>query len=383
MKRVLSVAMLAIGIMALVAGCSQAPKELKVGVLCGLTGPAPSFGQSEKDGIMLAINEWNAKGGILGQKIVPVVEDGQCDATASVNAANKVIGQDKVKFILGETCSGSTIPVTEIANSGKIVLMAATATNQNVTVDKSGKTKDYIFRVCYIDPFQGGILGQFAADRLKAKKAFVMYDQGNDYTIGLSNSFEAKFVAAGGKIVGKETYTKTDTDFSAILAKVKAAKPDVVLLPDYYNIVNLVLKQAKEKGISAPFIGGDGWDSPDLDKKVAEGGFYTNHYSAADPRAEVQDFLKAFGAAYKDDKGDPKVPDSFAVLGYDAANLLFSGIKAAGATEADKVKAALEGIKFSGVTGALTVDKAHNPVKSLTILAVKGGKIAFDSVVQP
>jgi branched-chain amino acid transport system substrate-binding protein len=378
MKRSLSITLVLC-----MAVMTAAAADLKVGVLCGLTGPAPSFGQSEKDGIMLAINEWNAKGGLLGQKIVPVVEDGQCDAAASVNAANKVITQDGVKFILGETCSGSTIPVTEISNAAKIVLMAATATNQNVTVDKNGKTKAYTFRVCYIDPFQGGILGQFAWTKLKAKKAFILYDQGNDYTIGLANSFEIKFKAAGGTIVGKENYTKTDTDFSAILAKVKTAKPDVVVLPDYYNIVNLVMKQAKEKGITAPFIGGDGWDSPDLDKSVADGGYYTNHYSAADPRPEVQNFLKAFGAAYKDDKNQPKTPDAFAVLGYDAANLLFSGIKAAGSTNPDKVKDAIEVIKFSGVTGKLTMDKAHNPVKSLTILHITGGKIVFDSVIQP
>jgi branched-chain amino acid transport system substrate-binding protein len=379
MKRILSIALVSV-----LAVFTVSAADLKVGVLCGLTGPAPSFGQSEKDGIMLAIDEWNAKGGVLGQKIVPVVEDGQCDAAASVNAANKVITQDGVKFIIGETCSGSTIPVTEIANASKIVLMGATSTSQFVTVDsKSGKTKDYIFRVCYIDPFQGNILGQFAATRLKAKKAFVLYDQGNDYTIGMSTAFEAKFKAMGGAIVGKETYTKTDTDFSAILAKVKNAKPDVVVLPDYYNIVNLVMKQAREKGITAPFIGGDGWDSPDLDKAVAEGGYYTNHYSKDDPRAEVQDFLKSFGKAYQDDKGKARTPDAFAVLGYDAANLLFSGIKAAGSTDPDKVKAALEAIKFSGVTGKLTMDKAHNPVKAATILAVKGGKIVFDSVVQP
>ena len=379
MKRVLTIALVLV-----LAAVTASAADLKVGVLCGLTGPAPSFGQSEKDGIMLAITEWNAKGGVLGQKIVPIVEDGQCDASASVNAANKVITQDGVKFIIGETCSGSTIPVTEIANAGKIVLMGATSTSQFVTVDnKSGKTKDYIFRVCYIDPFQGNILGQFAVTRLKAKKAFVLYDQGNDYTIGMSTAFEAKFKAMGGTIVGKETYTKTDTDFSAILAKVKTAKPEVVVLPDYYNIVNLVMKQAREKGITVPFIGGDGWDSPDLDKTVADGGYYTNHYSADDPRPEVQNFLKAFGKAYKDDKGQARTPDAFAVLGYDAANLLFSGIKAAGAIDADKVKAALEAIKFSGVTGKLTMDKAHNPVKAATILAVKGGKIVFDSVVQP
>jgi branched-chain amino acid transport system substrate-binding protein len=383
MKRVLSLATLAFVMLAFLIGCAPASKDLKVGVIAALTGPAPSFGLSMKEGVMLAVQEWNAKGGVLGKQIVPIIEDGQCDAAAAVNAANKVINQDKVKFLIGETCSGATIPVTEITNAAKIITLAPTATNPNVTVDKSGKTKDYIFRSCYIDPFQGGVLAQFAATRLKAKKAFIMYDQGNDYTIGLANAFEAKFTAAGGTIVGKETYTKTDTDFSAILAKVKNAKPEVVVLPDYYNIVNLVMKQAKEKGITAPFVGGDGWDSPDLDKKAAEGGFYTNHYSPDDPRAEVQNFLKAYGAAYKNDKGEAKTPDALAVLGYDGANILFAGLKAAGSTDPDKVKVALEKITYNGITGKITFDSAHNPVKSLSILHIQGGKIVFDSVVQP
>jgi branched-chain amino acid transport system substrate-binding protein len=383
MKRVLSLALLALVTLALVLGCAPAAKELKVGVLVPLSGPVPSFGASVKEGTLLAINEWNAKGGVLGKKIVPVVEDSQCSADAAVNAANKVINQDKVKFILGETCSGATIPVTEIANPAKILELSPCATNPNVTVDKAGKTKDYIFRACYIDPFQGGVLAQFASARLKAKKAFIMYDQGNDYTIGLSTAFEAQFTKLGGTVVGKETYTKTDTDFSAILAKIKNAKPEVVVLPDYYNIVNLVTKQAKEKGIKLPFIGGDGWDSPDLDKAAADGGYYTNHYSPEDPRPEVQDFLKAYGTAYKTDDGKAKVPDALATLGYDSTNLLFEAIKAANSVDTTKVKEALEKISFNGVTGKITFDAAHNPVKALTILAVKGGKIAFDSVVQP
>ena len=383
MKRILSLAVPVLVMMALIVGCAPAAKDIKVGVLVPLSGPVPSFGLSVKEGTLLAINEWNAKGGIFGKKIVPIIEDGQCSADAAVNAANKVINQDKVKFILGETCSGATIPVTEIAGPAKVVLVSPCATNANVTVDKSGKTKEYIFRACYIDPFQGGILAQFSFGKLNAKKAFIMYDQGNDYTIGLANAFEAQFTSLGGKIVGKETYTKTDTDFSAILAKIKNAKPEVVLLPDYYNIVNLVTKQAKEKGIKVPFVGGDGWDSPDLDKSAADGGFYTNHYSPEDPRPEVQDFLKAYGAAYKTDDGKVKVPDALATLGYDSSNLLFSAIQAAGSTDTAKVKVALEKISFNGVTGKITFDKAHNPVKALTILAVKGGKIVFNSVVQP
>jgi ABC-type branched-chain amino acid transport systems, periplasmic component len=379
MKRVLTVALVLV-LAVLTAGAA----DLKVGVLTPLTGPVPSFGLSVKEGTLLAIQEWNAKGGVLGQKIVPVIEDGQCDPTAATNAANKLINQDQVKFILGEVCSGATIPVTEIAGAAKVLLLSPTATNPNVTVDKSGATKPYAFRACYIDPFQGGILAQFAFQRLKAKNAFIMYDQGNDYTIGLANAFESKYKAFGGTVVGKETYTKTDTDFSAILTKIKDSKAQVVLLPDYYNIVNLVTKQAKEKGINVPFIGGDGWDSDDLDVTATEGCYYTNHYSAGDPRPEVQNFLKAYGAAYKTDTGAAKVPDALAVLAYDGANLLFTAMKnASSTTDTAKVKASLEKISYNGVSGKITFDAAHNPVKALTILAIKGGKKLFDSVVQP
>jgi branched-chain amino acid transport system substrate-binding protein len=378
MKRVLTIALVLV-LAVLTAGAA----DLKVALLAPLSGPVPSFGLSTKEGTLLAIQEWNAKGGVLGMKIVPIVEDSQCTADPAVNAANKVIQQDGVRFIIGEVCSGATIPVSEIANPAKVIEISPTSTNPNVTIDAAGKTKDYIFRACYIDPFQGGILAQFSYTRLKAKKAFIMYDQGNDYTIGLANAFEAQFKKLGGTIAGKETYTKTDTDFSAILAKIKDAKPAVVLLPDYYNIVNLVTKQAKEKGINVPFVGGDGWDSADLDLAASDGCFYTNHYSKDDPRKEVQSFLKAYAAAYKDDAGKGKVPDALAVLAYDATNLLFAAIKAAGSDDTTKVKVALEKISYSAVSGKITFDKLHNPVKALTILSIKGGKINFDSVVQP
>ena len=146
----------------------------------------------------------------------------------------------------------------------KVVQISPTSTNPSVTVDGNGVTKAYIFRACFIDPFQGQVGAKFAIGTLNAKTAFVMSDQANDYVKGLAEFFEKSFTAGGGTIVGKETYTSSDTDFSAILAKIADAKPDVVYLPDYYNIVNLVTKQAKEKGITAPFMGGDGWDSADL-----------------------------------------------------------------------------------------------------------------------
>jgi branched-chain amino acid transport system substrate-binding protein len=358
-------------------GGAAAPKELKLAVLAPLSGPVPTFGEMTRDGALLAIEQWNAKGGVLGMTIVPIVEDSQCTPDPAVNAANKVINQDKVHYIIGEVCSKASIPISEIANAAKVIQISPTSTNPSVTVDGNGVTKAYIFRACFIDPFQGQVAAKFAMEQLGAKTAFIMSDQANDYVKGLAEFFEKSFVAAGGTIVGKESYTANDTDFSAIMAKIADAKPDLVYLPDYYNIVNLATKQAKEKGITAPFMGGDGWDSADLDKVAAAGGYFTNHYSPDDPRPEVQDFRKAFEAKYN------KTPDALAALAYDATGLMLEAIKAAGSDDTDKVKAALEGINFKGVSGTITFDASHNPVKSATILKVTAEGVVFNSVVNP
>ncbi len=357
--------------------------ELKVAILAPLTGPVPTFGVSTRDGALLAIDEWNAKGGVNGQKVVAQVEDSQCTPDPALNAAKKVVEQDGIKFIIGEVCSNASIPISDYANSKKVIQISPTSTNPSVTVDANGKVKDYIFRACFIDPFQGQVGANFALHSLKAKTAFIMEDQANDYVKGLADYFEKAFVAGGGKIVGKENYTSKDTDFSAILAKVADAKPDVIYLPDYYNIVNLVTKQAKEKGITTPFMGGDGWDSPDLDLKSADGGYYTNHYSAEDTRPEVQAFVKAYGAKYKDEKQQPKVPDALAALAYDATNILLTAIQNAHSTDPSVVKDSLAKISFSGISGKITYDQFHNPVKSATILQVKDGKVSFNSIVNP
>jgi len=376
MKRLLQIAAL-LAVAFLVVACGP-QAALKVAILAPLSGPVPTFGVSTRDGALLAIEEWNAKGGVLKQKIEPIVEDSQCTPDPAVNAANKVIDQDKVKFIVGEVCSSASIPISEIANAKKVLQISPTSTNTLVTLNADGSTKAYIFRACFIDPFQGLVGANFAIGK-GAKTAFIMLDQANDYVKGLAEAFEQSFTSQGGTIVGKETYTSKDTDFSAILAKVKAAKPDMVYLPDYYNIVNLATKQAKEKGITAPFMGGDGWDSADLDLAAAEGGFYTNHYSPTDPRPEVVNFLKAYG-----DKYAGAVPDALAALAYDATNLLLQAIKEAGSTtDTDKVKAAMEKINYNGVSGNITFDASHNPVKSAPILAVKGGKIVVETVVNP
>jgi branched-chain amino acid transport system substrate-binding protein len=375
MKRLLQIAAL-LAVAFLFVACGP-QGTLKVAILAPLSGPVPTFGVSTRDGALLAIEEWNAKNGVLKMKIEPIVEDSQCTPDPAVNAANKVIDQDKVKYIVGEVCSSASIPISLIANAKKVIQISPTSTNTAVTVNADGSVKPYIFRACFIDPFQGLVGANFAIGK-GFKTAFIMLDQANDYVKGLAEAFETAFTAQGGTVVGKENYTSKDTDFSAILAKVKAAKPDMVYLPDYYNIVNLATKQAKEKGITAPFIGGDGWDSADLDLAAADGGFYTNHYSPTDPRPEVQNFLKAYGAKY-----NGAVPDALAALAYDATNLLLQAIKEAGANDTEKVRVAMEKINFNGVSGNITFDASHNPVKSAPILAVKGGKIVVETVVNP
>lgn len=360
-----------------------AATEIKIAILAPLSGPVPTFGVSTKEGALLAISEWNAKGGVLGAKITPIVEDSQCTPEPAVNAANKVIDQDKVHYIIGEVCSKASIPVSEIVNQKNVVQISGTSTNPSVVRDAAGKVKPYTFVACYNDEQQGKVMAKFAMDTMKAKTAFVMSDQSNDYVKGLAEYFTKNFTDGGGKIVGAENYSGKDTDFSAILAKIAVAKPDVIVLPDYYNVVNLVAAQAKEKGITTPFIGGDGWDSPDLDAKAADGSFFTNHYSPTESRPVVQNFVKLYGQTYKDDKGNPKTPDALAALAYDATNIMIQGIANTGVDDPVKVKDTIAKGKFDAVSGTITFDAFHTPIKPVTIIAVKDGKAQFNSQVMP
>ncbi|HEY9089426.1 MAG TPA: ABC transporter substrate-binding protein [Anaerolineaceae bacterium] len=368
----------------LFAGCTPAasqpaaPTEIKIAILAPLSGPVPTFGVSTKEGALQAIDEWNEKGGVLGAKIVGIVEDSQCTPDPAVNAANKVIDQDGVHYIVGEVCSKASIPVSEIVNAKKVVQISGTSTNPSVVRDAAGNVKPYTFVACYNDDTQGRMMAKFAMETLGAKTAFVMLDQANDYVKGLAEYFTKYFTEAGGTVVGTETYTAQDTNFSTILAKVAEANPDVVVLPDYYNVVNLVTKQAKEKGISAPFIGGDGWDSPDLDATAADGGYFTNHYSPTENRPAVQTFVTNYKAKY-----GGKQPDALAALAYDATNMLIQSIANAGKDDATAVAEAMAKGKFEAVSGTITFDAFHTPIKPITIVQVADGQAKFYSQVMP
>ncbi|MEW5869999.1 MAG: ABC transporter substrate-binding protein [Chloroflexota bacterium] len=364
----------------LLAGCAPGGQTgsdtIKIAILAPLSGAVPTFGVSTRDGALLAIDEWNAKGGVLGKKIETIVEDSQCEADPSVNAANKVIDQDKVHYIIGEVCSKASIPISEIADAKGVLQISPTSTNPQVTLKQDGSTKPYVFRACFIDPFQGTVMAKFALKQ-GHKTAFILFDQGNDYVRGLAEFFEKAFTEQGGTVVGKETYTSQDTDFSAILAKVAESNAEVLFVPDYFPIVNLVGAQAKEKGVTAVMMGGDGWDSSDLDLNAADGGFFSNHYSAEDTRPIVQDWVKNYQAKYG------AVPDALATLAYDAANLLLSSIEKAGVDDASKVKDTMAGITLEGVSGTITFDAQHNPIKCAAVLQVKDGKVSYVDTICP
>jgi branched-chain amino acid transport system substrate-binding protein len=377
MKSFKILSVLVASVMLLAACGSGGGGELKIAILAPLSGPVPTFGEMTRDGALLAIEEWNAKGGVLGMTIVPIVEDSQCTPDPAVNAANKVINQDLVHYIIGEVCSKASIPVSEIANPAKVVQISPTSTNPSVTVDQNGVTKNYIYRACFIDPFQGLVGAKFAYENLGYRKAFVMIDQANDYVKGLAENFKTAFTGLGGEIVGEASYTANDTDFSSILAQIGEADPDIIYLPDYYNIVNLVTAQAKDKGMNVPFMGGDGWDSADLNLEAAAGGYFTNHYSPDSQAPLAVSFRAAFEAKYD------KTPDALAALAYDATNLLLAAIEAAGADDTDKVVAALNEISFDAVSGTITFDDQHNPIKSATILKVTTDGVMFEAVVNP
>ncbi|MEW6547110.1 MAG: ABC transporter substrate-binding protein [Bacillota bacterium] len=378
-------ALLLVASLLLTVGCAQKPEEkpsaqqpqekvIRIGMIAPLTGDVKTFGESTKNGFLLALEE--AGNQVAGFKIEPVMGDDRNDPTEAVNVATKLCTQDKVKAIVGSVASKCSIPVSEVCEANKVVQISPTSTNPRVTVDL-GRRKTYVFRACFIDPFQGTVGAKFALDNLKAKTAAVLYDQGNDYVIGLASYFRDAFKAGGGEIVAWEAYTKDDVDFSAVLTKIAKLKPDILYLPDYYNMVSLIGKQARQKGIKAVFLGGDGWDSSDLDFETMEGGYFTNHYSPEDPRPEVKAWVEKYQKKYG------STPDALATLAYDATVLLLKAIEKAGSDDPTKIRDALQSLEMDTVSGRISFDKDGNPVKPAVILQISGGKQKYVATVRP
>ncbi|MGA2081861.1 MAG: ABC transporter substrate-binding protein [Holophaga sp.] len=375
MKSSLVSAFVAITLAAGFVACDKGSKEVKIGGVGPVTGEAATFGASTKNGMEMAIGEWNAKGGVIGKQIKLAFADDKGDPAEAATVFTKLIEQDKACAIVGTVMSKCSLAGAPICQNAKIPMISTSSTNPKVT-----QVGDYIFRVCFIDPFQGTVGAKFAFEDLKAKKAACLFDVGNDYTKGLSEFFKAKFTALGGEVVGYEGHATGTTDFKAQLTKLLAAKPDVLYVSDYYNDVALIAKQARELGFKGPLLGGDGWDSPKLVEvggQAVEGCFFTNHYSQDGTDPMVQTFVKTYQAKYS------AVPDALAALGYDAMNVMLDSIQRAGATDGEKVRDAMKATDLKTVTGQVKFDQDRNPVKSAVIIEIKGGKQVFKTTVNP
>jgi branched-chain amino acid transport system substrate-binding protein len=376
-----------IAMVAVLAGCGgggSAPAKsntIKVGANFEMTGGQATFGQSSVNAVKLLFKQINAAGGINGKQLELIVADNKSEPAEAANAMTKLLTQDKVVAVVGPVTSSDCLAAGPIAADKKVAYVSNSATNPKVTFE-NGKVKDFVFRACFLDPFQGTVAANFASKSLKAKTAAIYVDMSSDYAKGLAQFFEEAFTKAGGKIVAKEAYQQKDTDFRAALTKIKAANPEVIFNPGYYQEVGMFVKQARELGITAPLMGGDGWDSPKLIEiagaQALENTYFVNHYAAdsKDPLTVkfVEDYKKEYG----------QVPDALAALAWDAALMVIEGIKKAGPDDPVKIKDAIAATKdLKGVTGTITLNAQHDPVKSAVIIALKQGKLVFQETINP
>lgn len=340
-----------------------------------LTGDTANFGISSVNGIQMAKDEVNAAGGINGKQIELLVQDDRSDASEAATIVTKFVTQDQVHAILGEVASSRSIAAAPIAQNAKIPMLTPSSTNPEVT-----KKGDYIFRSCFIDPVQGAAIAQFAAKSLNAKRGALMVDRKNDYSTGLEKVINEVFTRLGGQIVITQSYQAQDQDFNAQITSIKGANPDVVFVPGYYGDVGLFAKQARDKGLNVPLVGGDGWDSAQLyaiGGSALNGSYFTNHYSPYDTDPKVQKFVNAYKARYG------AVPDALAATAYDAAHIMFDAIKRANSLDGKAIRDALAATKdFPGVTGNVTFNENRDAVKPIIMVKIEeGGKYAVQERV--
>jgi branched-chain amino acid transport system substrate-binding protein len=376
MARRLSAVLVAAAVLAL-GGCRKnSTDEIVVGEFASLTGGTATFGRSSDRGVELAVGEINASGGVLGKKLRVVVEDDQSKPEEARTAVLKLLKQDQVVAVLGEVASSRSLAAAPECQRAGVPMISPASTNPKVT-----EVGDYIFRVCFIDPFQGSTMAKFATRSLHAKTAAILRDIKNDYSVGLADFFSKEFVREGGRILIDVSYSEGDIDFKAQLTTIRAVLPDVVFVPGYYTEVGLIARQARELGIDVPLLGGDGWDSPrtiEIGGAAVNGCYFSNHYAADDPNPLVQSFIRKYRQQYSE------VPDAMAVLGYDATQVLAEALRRAGTTDGKALRDAIAATKdFAGVSGKITIDEHRNPRKSLVVLKIDGGKVKFFEKVEP
>lgn len=377
MKRFFSLVVLA-AFLTSFSSCTQKnnENEILIGSYSSNTGATGSFGVLQKQGIEMAVDEINAKGGINGKKIKLINYDNKSDNDETLAVVNRLISQDNVLAIIGETTSGKSKIGAQIAQANKVVMLTPSATNPDVT-----KVGNYIFRACFIDPFQGAVMAKFTVDHLKFKKAAILRDVKSDYSVGLSDVFTNEFKKAGGEVLLDVSYQEGDIDFKSQLTSIKAKNPDVIFVPGYYNEVALLAKQLKELGMKQILLGGDGWSSPklyEIAKDAITGHYFSNHYTTESTDPKTIEFVKNYKAKHNED------PDVMAALGYDSVYLLAEAIKNTKEITRETVREELSKIKdFAGVTGKMSMNENRDAVKSAVVVKVVGPDYKFVTSVNP
>lgn len=374
MKKLLSLSLVLVLVLTTVlTGCAgSGSKQLTLGLLAPTSGPLAPYGQAVKNATELAIADINANGGVNGMDVLLVSYDNEGDATKSVSLFNKLVDNDKIDALIGPVISSTSLAVAPIAEELEIPMLSPTATNKDVT-----PPYDYVFRACYIDPYQGSVVAKFATENLEAKTAAVLTNVGSDYSVGLAEAFEATFVSNGGTVTDSEGYTDADKDFNAVLTKIKENDPDVIFVPDYFNMVGPIASQINELGIEAVLLGGDGWDGIQGEfADAVKGDFFANHYSTTDEAAVVQDFIAAYEGKYGE------TPNALGALAYDATNVMTAAYNAAGSKDVEKVLEALKATDQDAVCGHITFDGNGDPIKAISMIKIdEEGNLVLEAKV--
>lgn len=375
MIRLLRTALISVSAL-LAASCHKPGETIRIGEYASLTGKEATYGQASHKGTLLAVEEINAAGGILGRKLELITEDDQSKAGEAATVVKKLISRDKVIAVLGEIVSSRSLEAAPICQNAKVPMISPSSTAPEVTAQG-----DYIFRVCFIDPFQGTVMAKFAKDTLKLRNVALLTSVSSAYSVGLARYFKERFTADGGTVALEQRYSEGDKDFRAQLTAIKAANVDGVFIPGYYTEAALICRQARDLGLNVPLFGGDGWESPELvaiGGRAVEGAHFVTHYSPENKDPVVADFNERFRQRWGN------TSDTLTGLGYDSVMLLADALKRAGTTDRAQLRDALANTKnFKGVTGVITFDEQRNPKKSAVVLAVENGAFKFVETILP
>lgn len=368
--------LLGLFLLGLSATAAAAGEAFKIGLITPLTGPVSTYGQSVRNAVVLGVDQINAGGGIAGRPLDLIVYDDKGDPTEAANITRRLIDRDRVAVIIGPVITPCVLAAAPIAQDEGVPLITPTGTGDTITA-----VGDLIFRAAYKDSFQGETMAQFAWEKLNLKKISVIYDVANDYSTGLMNSFRTKFQELGGQIVSVESYATNDSDFSAQLTSIIMRGPQALFIPDYYSAAGPIMMQGRQLGLTIPFLGVDGWDSPELAKLAGgseEGGYFVNHYSTEDQTPSTQAFISDYSARYG------SVPDALGALGYDAILIVEAALKKANSSEPQVLKEALGTVaNIAAATGTINMDPEGTPVKSVVILQIQEGQSVLVDKVDP